>query len=155
MFMCNVCNVYNVELTDMIEFYKSVQIKCGLPIDSNLVSKWETAKEKQLTENSAKKEEAKKSEGDVEVLDIDLEKGNILRNVSTLSETMKHLDSIKNLTTGKNIDKHLSLLRLCLAWGDDVHYKKYRETTAKFSCLLLFLFFILYSYFYSYFRNFA
>ena len=110
--------------------------KNSLILDDKLITKWENNKEKLLKENEEKKELAEKNEGDVEIHEIELERGKILSFTSDLNTTIAYYLEIKGLTTGKQIDKYLTILRLCLVWNDDHLYRKYKSEAEKFSLSL-------------------
>jgi len=72
-----------------------------------------------------------KNEGDVEIHQIELEKANILSLTADLNTSITTYLEIGGLTTGKEIDKYLTILRLCLAWNDDHLYRKHMQQTSK------------------------
>jgi len=115
----------------MIEFYRAF---CGaneLPIDDALVSEWTEKRDALLTANAEAQELAEKNEGDVEVHAAELKRAEIISFTGTLEEALEALLEIKGLTTGKEIDKHLSMLRLCLAWNDDHLFRKHSVETER------------------------
>jgi len=116
---------------NMIAFYRDLCDKNGLKIDESLISKWEQNKAELLKKNEEKKKLAEKNEGDVEIHDVELEKAKILSLSSDLNTSIDSYLEIKGLTTGKQIDKFLTILRLCLSWNDDHLYRKHMLETEK------------------------
>jgi len=116
---------------NMLEWYKATWSENQQQLDEGLIAEMQRKKEEHLKELQEKKEKAEKEEGDVEVLEIEVQKARYLSGTSNLDEALAAYLAIKNLTTGKNIDKYLAMLRLCLAWQNDVMYKKHAEETEK------------------------
>eukprot|EP01083_Nonionella_stella_P255214 876259_1 len=119
------------DTNNMIEFYRDLCNRNELKIDDSLINKWSTNKTKLLSENTSKKELAEKNEGDVEIHEVELEKAKILSFTDTCTNSINCYLEIKGLTTGKEIDKYLTILRICLAWNDDHLYRKHMEQTKK------------------------
>eukprot|EP01084_Bolivina_argentea_P020545 38197_1 len=116
---------------NMIEFYRAFCDQNSIQLDDALTNKWQANKTKLLKENSDKKELAEKNEGDVEIHDVELEHANIVSLTGTLTEAITAFLEVKGLTTGKEIDKYLTILRLCLAWNDHHLYTKHMQQAAK------------------------
>ena len=117
---------------DMIEVYKAAWSENEQRMDEKLLSEMQSKKEAELNRLAEAKEKALKEEGEVEVHDIELERSAYLGKSGSLQDAIASYASVgAKLTSGKNIDKHLSILRLCLAWKDDEAYKKHAEATGK------------------------
>jgi len=116
---------------NMIEFYRDFVTQNALQLDESLVAKWEKKKGELLSGNQEKKALAEKNEGDVEIHEVELERAKILSFTSDLETSITAYLDIKGLTTGKQIDKYLTILRLCLAWNDDHAYKTHMAEAEK------------------------
>lgn len=84
-----------------------------------------------LKKNEEKKKEAEVNEGDVEIHEAEVERAHILSLTADLETASNAFLEIKGLTTGKQIDCFLTILRLALAWNDDHFYKKHMQETEK------------------------
>lgn len=116
---------------NMIEFYRACCTTNSLPIDDALINKWTANKDALLKANEEKKQEAVKNEGDVEIHATEIDKAKILSLTTDLKTASDAWLEIKGLTTGKSIDRYLTILRLALAWNDDHFYKKHYPETEK------------------------
>jgi len=115
----------------MIEFYRAFCTANSLPIDEALVTEWSDRRDAKLTANAEAQELAEKNEGDVEVHSVELKRAELISFTGTLEEALETLLDIKGLTTGKEIDKYLCILRLCLAWNDDHLFRKHSVETER------------------------
>jgi len=115
----------------MIEFYRDLCTKNEMIADDGLISKWEKKRDELLAANASAKELAEKNEGDVEVHEIELKRAAILAKTGDLEDAIDAFLEIGGLTTGKQIDKYLTILRLCLAWNDDHFYKKHMAEASR------------------------
>ena len=117
---------------NMIEFYRNLCTQNSLNLDESLISKWTKNKTDLLQKNAEKKKEAETNEGDVEIHEAEIERAHILALTADCKTASNAFLEIKGLTTGKQIDSYLAILRLALAWNDDHFYKKHMQETEKY-----------------------
>merc|ERR1711879_819631 len=69
--------------------------------------------------------------GDVEIKDVEIERAQFIALTHSMKEAVKTWMAIEGITKGKNIDKHLAVLRIALAYNDDAIFKEHAPATKK------------------------
>lgn len=120
----------------MIGFYRDLCTRNSLKEDDSLIAKWEQKRDERFAQNDKEKELAETNEGDVEVQDVQLKRADIVSFTGELEEAIDAYLEIGGLTTGKQIDKYLTILRLCLAWNDDHFYRKHMQEASRYLTII-------------------
>jgi len=100
-------------------------------VDAEVKRKMDEAIKNKLEELEKKKKDMEENAGDVEVRDVDIERAKFVALTHSKDEAIAEWVKVEGVTKGKDIDRHLSILRIALAYGDDTVFKKYQEPTKK------------------------